>query len=128
MIESFGIGDRSNTRSGQSDTVFLPEPHLCLAKKSLGIVFELDYKYSKTAIFNILKIKSTHDKELYLKKYFQARIPEKLLYGFALPNTAVHVERAKKHCEELDFIACVSRRCELLFLKSPGLDALGNQR
>ena len=128
MIESFGVGDRLNTKSNKDGVVFLPEPHLCLTCREIGVLFEIDYKYSKTAICNILKIKNTEDKDLYLKKYFRGMIPKRLLYGFALPNTPVHVERAKRHCDELDFIACVSRKYELSFLKSTALKGLGNFR
>ena len=104
----------------------MPEPHLCLVRKKVGLVFEVDYKYSKTAICNILKIKNADAKAPYLTKYFQGIIPRRVFYGFALPNTPVQVERAKKHCEDLDFIACVSRKYELSFLKHVAFDALCN--
>lgn len=126
LIESFGVGDRRNTRSDKTGNVFLPEPHLCFVKRRLGLLFEVDYKYSKTAIANILRIRNTAEKDFYLKKYFQGTIPKKLFYGFALPNTPVQVERVKKHVEDLDFVACISRRGELSFLKSAPPNALFN--
>jgi hypothetical protein len=119
LIRKLGFGDRRFVKSDDIQPVFLPEPNLTMMKGGVGVVCEIDYKYSKKSFVSIVLIKETKSKTTYLKKYFSGKVPKQILYGAAMPNLDLHVERGRAHLSEIDFFVSVGSGSQVFKIKSP---------
>lgn len=119
LIRKLGFGDRRFVKSDDIKPVFLPEPNLTMMKGSLGVICEIDYKYSKKSFVSIVLIKETMRKTTYLKKYFSGKVPKQIFYGAAMPNLDLHVERGRTHLSEIDFFVAVGSGSQVFKIKTP---------
>lgn len=125
LVNRLGFGDRRYFKSDDSPPVRLPEPNLALMRGSTGIICEVDFKYSKASFSAVSLIKQTKKKKAYLQKVFGQRSPSRLIFGLAMPDLDLHVQRALKHLEEVDFLLIAGKNMRLHSLKSPKRDAFG---
>jgi len=119
MIRKLGFGDRRFVKSDDIKPVFLPEPNLTMMKGGVGVVCEIDYKYSKKSFVSIVLIRETARKTTYLKKYFSGKVPKQIFYGVAMPNLNLHLERGRAHLSEIDFFVAVGSSHEVFRIKIP---------
>lgn len=125
LISRLGFGDRRYCKSDDDPPVRLPEPTLALLRGSTGIICEVDYRYTKGAFSAVSLIRETKRKKAYLRKYFGPRVPTRLLFGLAMPDLDLHVQRALKHLLEVDFLLVAGKTMQLSCIKRPARDAFG---
>jgi hypothetical protein len=125
LINRLGFGDRRYLKSDDDPPVRLPEPTLALMRGNTGIFCEVDFRYSKGAFSAISLIRQTKNKKTYLKKFFGSRTPTRLLFGLAMPDLDLHVQRALQHLPEVDFLLVAGRKMQLYCIKQPEPDTFG---
>lgn len=125
LVNRLGFGDRRFLKNDDSPPVRLPEPSLALMRGSTGVICEVDFKYCKASFAALSLIKQTKRKASYLKKVFGQRKPIRLIFGMAMPDLDLHVQRALNHLAELDFLLVTGKDMRLHSLKQPSRDAFG---
>jgi hypothetical protein len=119
LISKLGYGDRRFGKSDDEKPIYIPEPNLTLSKNGKGIVVEIDFKYSKKSFTTIEAIREIKNKDAYLKRFFGGRVPNRILYGIAIPNLSLHVARGVGHLKNLDFFLCAAKGGEVFKIKAP---------
>lgn len=119
LISRLGYGDRRFGKSDDEKPIYIPEPNLTLSKNDKGLLVEIDFKYSKKSFTTIEAIRKINKKDSYLERFFGGRVPQKILYGIAIPNLSLHVTRGVEHLKNLDFFLCTSKGGQVFKIKAP---------
>lgn len=125
LVNRLGLGDRRYLKGDDDPRIRLPEPNLALMQGSTGIICEVDFKYSKASFGALSLVRQTKKKKSYLRSAFGSRAPTRLLYGLAMPDLDLHVQRSLSHLPEVDFLLVAGGKRNVYCLKRPECDVFG---